>query len=608
MKVNPLTISSFYFLIFSQLLFQGSVWAGGPLSLVNNAAVVYSNGGRGIVLNFDQGLLGTRNNNSADSAALNAINLWNSVSTATISLSQGSDIPVDVDSTNFSTYINGTGSSSDGINPFIYDSDGGVIDALLGAGQSSSILGIAGSSFFISGPNAGKYTEGYLVLNGSRNISDTRLIVTMAHELGHFFGVDHSQLDTDQGLSSGNTVLMYPSSIRSTTTLHEDDIQTVSQLYPETNNNLSYATINGNFQNSNGSAKLGANVWIEETTTGKVYSSVSDYLDVGNGEFKMLVPAGTYTLQAEAIQSSFFGGSSVGPHAENSSDLSFVNPISKVDYQANNISPFQFIIVTGCEINVTFRSDGTGTNDSCNIPPIANNGNLNVTEDITSISILTGATSNSGVLTFAIASNASKGTITITNTSTGAYSYVPNSNATGADTFTFNTIENGTTTSLIATISVNIANINDAPVATNSNLSLIENTNINANVSANDIDNDTLNYSISISPTIGTVTLNSQTGAFTYTSTGGNGADSFSYLVSDGNGGSDTGTVTLTISPIDNGSTTPILDPVPEPVTQPPVVEAPVTNGGGGGLSWLMFLLLIPIVMTRASLRLYFCH
>jgi len=444
------------------LTFLTQAQAGGPLTLVNNKAVVYPNGGRGIILNFDRGDLGPRTNATADSLALRAISLWNSVNTASISLSQGADMPVDVTSANVTTYINGSSASSDGLNPFVYDTDGSVIDAILGVGQSDFILGIGGSSFFTSGRRSGEYTEGYLVLNGSNTrVNDDTLVVTMAHELGHFFGVDHSQLDDTQGLSRSNYVLMYPTSIRSITTLHEDDVQSVSQLYPESNTNLTYATFNGRFQNTNGSAKLGVNVWLQETVTGKVYSGVSDYLDVGNGEFKLLLPAGTYILQAEAIQADFFAGSSVGPHAKTSTDLSFENPISRIAYKANRTTPFQFKIVSGCVIDATFRSDGTGTNTTCNIPPIANSGSLFIIENQTFNGVLTGESRNSGNLTFSINTNARKGVVTLLNATTGAYTYVPSLNETGLDSFTFNSIEDGQATSNAATINITIAASNN---------------------------------------------------------------------------------------------------------------------------------------------------
>ena len=59
-------------------------------------------------------------------------------------------------------------------------------------------------------------------------------------------------------------------------------------------------------------------------------------------------------------------------------------------------------------------------------------------------------------MTFAVATNGTKGVATITNTATGAYSYVPNAGMTGTDTFTF-TASDGSLTSNLGTITVTIA-------------------------------------------------------------------------------------------------------------------------------------------------------
>ncbi|MCA1683923.1 MAG: tandem-95 repeat protein, partial [Actinobacteria bacterium] len=72
-------------------------------------------------------------------------------------------------------------------------------------------------------------------------------------------------------------------------------------------------------------------------------------------------------------------------------------------------------------------------------------------------------------------------------------------------------------------------------------------------VLANDIDpeGDTLTAGAASDPVGGTVTLNPD-GSFTYTPDAGfAGLDTFTYVVSDGNGGSDTGNVTMVVGPFD---------------------------------------------------------
>ncbi len=586
-------------------LYSGFSFAGGPLAVVNGSAVAYPNNGRNLVLNFDKGTLGSRSNNQADALVLRAMGLWNNVSTSTFSISQGNDIANDVTATDAGSFINNT---RDGLNPFIYDTDGSIIDSIFGVGQSRSILGVAGSSYFRSNNRRSAYVEGYLVLSGARSVNDDNMVIVMAHELGHFLGVDHSQLDNSQNLSRSNYVLMYPISVRTSPTLHEDDIQSISQLYPSTTLETIYSTVNGVFLNSNGSAKLGVNVWLQESSTGKVYSSVSDYLDTANGAFKILVPAGSYTLHAEAIDSRFFAGSSVGPHARTQTDTSFVNPIVTVDYNQSNNRAFVFKMNAGCSINVNFRSDGSGTNTVCDNTLVANNANLTLQEDSIATGVLTGTSTNPANLLFNIVTNGAKGLVTITNRTTGAYTYTPNRNSTGIDSFSF-TVSDGTITSPSASVNISITNVNDAPVATNGNISITENTSIRGILNATDIDSNVLNFSVAILPTKGTIALNAITGAYTYISTGGAGGDSFTFTVNDGSGGTDNGVISINISAANNGgSTPPALPPEPAPVEIFPPADpidetSPVStvSSGGGSSSIFMLLILLINLLFRAD-------
>jgi len=108
-----------------------AAFAGGPIALFNKTPIVYPSAGANITLNYDQGSLGSRSNATADALVNQSIAFWNDVSTATVNMTQGSDIPADVTASNYTTY---DGKYSDGINPIIYDTDGSIIDTFLGAG------------------------------------------------------------------------------------------------------------------------------------------------------------------------------------------------------------------------------------------------------------------------------------------------------------------------------------------------------------------------------------------------------------------------------------------------------------------------------------------
>jgi hypothetical protein len=337
-------------------------FAGGPLSICGSTPLKYPTAT--VMLNYDGGgTLGPRTKSAADLIVSNASALWTNVATATITLGRGADLPGDINIGNYSPYLN---SSSDGLNPVIYDSDGAIIDALLGSGAKNSVLGFAGSAG-VCGTNP-RYTEGRAVINGFIGVSETTMTVVLAHELGHLIGLDHTQLDSSQGLSSSNYPLMYPIAYRNTPTLGDDDIAAVSALYPTATVSTVYGTLTGNFRLADGTTPVrGANIWAKENVTGKVYSSVSDYLVQNNGAFQMLLPPGTYTLHAEAIDTQFDSGSSVGPYSDTyPTDPSFQAPmyvggVAMAPLTLGNAAPTQIAITAGCTATAAWRFNGTGT-------------------------------------------------------------------------------------------------------------------------------------------------------------------------------------------------------------------------------------------------------
>ncbi|MCU1264399.1 MAG: putative hemolysin [Acidobacteria bacterium] len=100
---------------------------------------------------------------------------------------------------------------------------------------------------------------------------------------------------------------------------------------------------------------------------------------------------------------------------------------------------------------------GTFTIDIQNAAPTAQNASGNATEGVALNGILTGSDPDQPPqpFTFAIAGNPSKGNVNITNPSTGAFTYTPNANAFGADSFTF-TVSDGLLTSAPGTFSITI--------------------------------------------------------------------------------------------------------------------------------------------------------
>lgn len=90
-----------------------------------------------------------------------------------------------------------------------------------------------------------------------------------------------------------------------------------------------------------------------------------------------------------------------------------------------------------------------------NNPPVANNGSVTTTQNQAVSGTLSASDPDGDPLTFSIVSAPGNGTVSITNTATGAFTYTPNSGFTGNDSFTFKA-NDGQSDSNVATESVTV--------------------------------------------------------------------------------------------------------------------------------------------------------
>jgi uncharacterized repeat protein (TIGR01451 family) len=145
---------------------------------------------------------------------------------------------------------------------------------------------------------------------------------------------------------------------------------------------------------------------------------------------------------------------------------------------------------------------------------------------------------------------------TLTWSRDGSFTYTPNKNFNGSDAFTY-TATDGTAQSNVATATIVVRAVNDAPKAQDDSAQTEMNTPLNINVLANDRDAERDDISITnvSDPANGTATLNSD-GTVRYAPDTDYlgfpgyhylGPDSFTYTVSDGNGGTDTATVNIKV-------------------------------------------------------------
>jgi hypothetical protein len=131
----------------------------------------------------------------------------------------------------------------------------------------------------------------------------------------------------------------------------------------------------------------------------------------------------------------------------------------------NCLAEGSLIHFNGRTLQITYAGGVTGHDvvlTAVNQAPVTVGANLTVDEDTVGSGVLVATDVDSPALTYSIVGNASHGTVTITNTATGAYTYTPTLNYNGPDSFTFKT-NDGLVESNTSTVSIIVNSVNDAP-------------------------------------------------------------------------------------------------------------------------------------------------
>lgn len=131
--------------------------------------------------------------------------------------------------------------------------------------------------------------------------------------------------------------------------------------------------------------------------------------------------------------------------------------------------------------------------------------------------------------------NPSNGSLTLNND--GSFTYTPDPNFNGSDTFNY-TIQDVDGDQSSATVTITVNPINDVPIANNDTYSTPEDTQLNNDVSSNDnnLFDLPITYSIVSDVSSGTLTVNAN-GTFSYMPNSEFfGTDGFTYEITDGNG------------------------------------------------------------------------
>ena len=184
-----------------------------------------------------------------------------------------------------------------------------------------------------------------------------------------------------------------------------------------------------------------------------------------------------------------------------------------------------------------------------NDAPVANDDTGTTDEDTPLDGILIALDVDNTDLSFSLVDGAGHGTVNVD--SDGTYSYTPDANYFGGDSFTFKA-NDGSLDSNVATVSLTVNPVNDAPVANDDTGTTDEDTPLNGMLVALDVENDALSFSLVDDAGHGTVNVDSD-GTYSYTPDANYfGDDSFTFKANDGELDSNVATVSLTVNPVND--------------------------------------------------------
>ena len=192
------------------------------------------------------------------------------------------------------------------------------------------------------------------------------------------------------------------------------------------------------------------------------------------------------------------------------------------------------IIVTVVDVNdAPLASDDAALTTDEEVSVTSGDLLANDTDPDGDVLVITGATANHG---------------SVVVNSDGSITYEPATDFFGTDVVTY-TIGDGRGGEASAAFDVTVVNVNDAPVLPDQSFMVPQDTQLTEQIYAEDADDDQLTGELLTQPQHGTLEVDLLTGVFTYTPDAGFvGVDSVDIKVTDGQGGEDQATVTITVT------------------------------------------------------------
>ena len=239
----------------------------------------------------------------------------------------------------------------------------------------------------------------------------------------------------------------------------------------------------------------------------------------------------------------------------------------------NGVDSFTFTVHDGL-LNSNIAATVSITIIATNDAPVATAQGVTTAEDTAKAIKLAGTDIDGNALTYIVVTQPAHGKLTGT---APILSYSPALNYNGADSFTFK-VNDGLLNSNIATVSIIITAVNDAPVATAQSVTIAENIAKAIKLAGSDVDGNALTYIVLTQPAYGI--LSGIVPMLTYTPNHGYiGADSFTFKVNDGIVDSAGVTVSITIAkPLSSVTFIPKYAS-PQLTAQPITLKASVIGG-----------------------------
>ncbi len=257
------------------MIFPSSIYAGGPLKTnINGVPFRWHDT---VTYNFEGGALksGVNDRESSRQRVAEAFETWGQIPGVDLLIEEGPELPDggDTQAENFQNFY-GTGATAcyddnpetPCYSPIIFDEDGSILESLFGECAQFSVLGFAGF-MDIAGdnPNAAftSVKKGQAIFSGAciapalqkpgcppcvqvlEEESEVRALIL--HEIGHWLGMDHAQVNPQSALScrqgeacsqslSQDIPTMFPLLFRGEAqlSLHRDDIVHFQKLYQAT--------------------------------------------------------------------------------------------------------------------------------------------------------------------------------------------------------------------------------------------------------------------------------------------------------------------------------------------------------------------------------------